>query len=181
MQKQSEVTRPTRLAHIVFRTKKLDAMIAWYESVLGAHVVFRSDKIAFLTYDDEHHRIALIHSSDLVERPRNVHAVGFYHSAFTYTSLSELMHNYVRLKSAGIEPWRSILHGPTVSQYYRDPDGNDVELQVDAFESAEAATAWMNGKAFEKNPIGEPFDPAEMIRRLEDGVPEALLMRRSDS
>lgn len=180
MQNQPESIRPVRLAHIVFRTKQLDAMIAWYEAVLCAHVVFRNDRIAFLTYDDEHHRIALIQSADLIERQAGV-TVGFYHSAFTYANLTELMHNFIRLKGRGIEPWRSILHGPTVSQYYRDPDGNDIELQVDAFESADAATDWMKGEAFSRDPIGEVFDPLVMIERIEAGEPESSLMRRADA
>lgn len=35
-------------------------------------------------------------------------------------------------------------HGPTTSLYYRDPDGNQIETQVDNFETAEEATAFMN-------------------------------------
>ncbi|WP_322061868.1 VOC family protein [Paraburkholderia sp. J63] len=175
-----DTIRPMRLAHVVFRTRQLDSMIAWYEAVLGSHVVFRNDHIAFLTYDDEHHRIALIASPQLAERPSGV-AVGFYHAAFAYASLVALMDNYTRLKRLGIEPWRSILHGPTVSQYYRDPDGNDIELQVDAFDTAQAATDWMRGEAFRRDPIGVLFDPERMIARLASGEPEDRLMRRPDA
>ena len=37
-------------------------------------------------------------------------------------------------------PVRTINHGPTVSMYYKDPDGNQVELQVDVFDKAGAAS-----------------------------------------
>lgn len=173
------MTAPVKLAHVVFRTNQLQDMINWYCDVLSAHVVFGNDRIAFLTYDDEHHRIALIATQKFEEKPEGLR-VGFYHSAFTFTGLSELFENYSRLKSKGILPWRSINHGPTVSQYYRDPDGNDVELQVDRFEDAEMATTWMKGEAFSNNPIGIEFDPDDMIRALASGTPDADLMKRPD-
>ncbi len=39
----------------------------------------------------------------------------------------------------GIEPYWCVHHGLTVSMYYADPDGNQMEFQVDAFESMEEA------------------------------------------
>jgi catechol-2,3-dioxygenase len=172
--------RPVRLAHIVFRTKQLQAMIDWYCLVLGAHVVFKNSKIAFLTYDDEHHRIALIGYDDL-EKKAPSPSVGFYHVAFTYEGLAQLLQNYVRLKELGVTPYRPIVHGPTVSMYYRDPDGNEIELQVDAFPSADEATAYMNGPAFSSDPIGILFDPEDMIKRYESGESITSLTRRADS
>ncbi len=100
--------------------------------------------------------------------------------AFSYRSLGELLGTYLRLKEGGITPWRAINHGPTVSFYYRDPDGNDVELQVDSFPNAEVTNDWMASEAFLRNPIGIEFDPAEMIRRYESGESEVALMRRPD-
>src|ERR1700732_2361753 len=51
---------PDRLAHIVFKTADKSSLMDWYGRVLNAHVVFQNDFIAFLTYDNEHHRIAFI-------------------------------------------------------------------------------------------------------------------------
>jgi catechol 2,3-dioxygenase-like lactoylglutathione lyase family enzyme len=51
---------PDRLAHIVFKTSDKNRLMDWYGRVLNAHVVFQNDFIGFLTYDDEHHRIAFI-------------------------------------------------------------------------------------------------------------------------
>ena len=127
---------PVKLAHLVYWTNQADNLARWYETVLEARTVFSSKTLMFLTYDEEHHRIALIQGANPVEevaRPR----VGFYHAAFTYRSLLELLDNGDRLEAAGILPWRVINHGFTISYYYRDPDGNDVELQVDRFEDAD--------------------------------------------
>ena len=51
---------PAKFAHVVFRTNQIDTMVDWYCTFLEAHVAYRDAGIAFLTYDDEHHRIALI-------------------------------------------------------------------------------------------------------------------------
>jgi len=170
---------PVRLAHIVFRTNQLQAMIDWYCAVLGAHVVFADARIAFLTYDEEHHRIALIATETFAPRAPSP-SVGFYHSAFTYEDLGQLLATFDRLSAEGIKPWRTINHGPTISFYYADPDGNDVELQVDRFADARDAERWMAGEAFARNPVGLEIDPEDLRRRLASGEDTADIMRRAD-
>ena len=169
-----------QLVHYVLRTNQLREMVDWYCTLLGATVAFETDEIAFITYDNEHHRIAFAAFETYVPKPQGV-AVGFYHAAFSFGSLRALLDRYTRLKDAQILPWRSINHGPTVSLYYRDPDGNDVEFQVDAFADAEATNAWMRSEEFRRNPIGIEFEPRDMMAALDRGVPEALLMVRPDS
>ena len=61
---------PARLSHAVFRTTRLHEMIEWYKTVLGAKVLFQNDFTAFLTYDEEHHRIALLAFPGLVPKPK---------------------------------------------------------------------------------------------------------------
>ena len=51
---------PAKFAHIVLRTGQFDKMAAWYQTVLAARIVFRDERLCFLSYDDEHHRLALI-------------------------------------------------------------------------------------------------------------------------
>jgi catechol 2,3-dioxygenase-like lactoylglutathione lyase family enzyme len=53
------VIRPAKFAHFVLRVRNLEESIAWYQTVLGMEVVHHAGKLAFLTYDDEHHRLAL--------------------------------------------------------------------------------------------------------------------------
>ena len=71
---------------------------------------------------------------------------------------------------------RQIHHGPTISLYYRDPDGNSVELQVDRYKTKEECSAYFTTDAFRKNPIGVAFDPAKLTAAYEAGMPEAELM-----
>ena len=173
------MSRPISLAHIVFRTNDLQRMRDWYVCVLEAEVVFENERIAFLTYDDEHHRIALVASGQFAERPKNT-SVGFYHAAFAYKDLNQLLENYDRLKAEGVIPFRTINHGMTISFYYADPDGNELEFQVDRFAKAAEAYEWMQGEAFSANPIGVEFNPEELRKRIKSGEPVETIMRRAD-
>ena len=167
---------PAIFAHFVLRTANYDAMRAWYETVLNARTVFDDGRICFLTYDDEHHRLALVKMPEL--QAPDAKAWGLAHFAYGYRTLGDLLSTYVRLKAQGIVPYRPINHGPTVSMYYHDPDGTSIELQVDAYPTKESAAAFLQTDAFLKNPIGVPFDPDDMVRRYEAGVPEEELLRR---
>ena len=52
------MARPTKFAHVLYSTRRYEEMIAWYEDVFEAKVVQRDPALAFMTYDDEHHRFA---------------------------------------------------------------------------------------------------------------------------
>ena len=166
---------PAKFAHAVLRTNKFAAMVEFYTTVLEAQVVTSNDFIAFLTYDDEHHRIAIAGVPGLVDRDRR--SVGLDHLAYTYANLGDLVFTYERLKNAGIMPVVTINHGPTTSMYYRDPDGNRVELQIDNFDSVEKLKGFFTSGAFKNNPIGVNFDADELARKYHEGVPEAELIK----
>jgi catechol-2,3-dioxygenase len=103
---------------------------------------------------------------------------GLHHVAFTFESMGELLDNYVHLKERGIRPFFCVNHGPTTSMYYRDPDGNRVELQIDNFATAEEGQAWMHSPAFDKNPVGVEYDPDELVKKFKAGVSVAELVQR---
>ena len=166
---------PAKFAHAVLATKQFKEMVDWYTTVLEAEVVHSNAMLAFMTYDDEHHRIAIAAVPGLADKPR--HSVGLDHLAYTYANLGDLVFTYERLRDAGIKPVVTINHGPTTSMYYRDPDGNRVELQIDNFESVEELKGFFRSDAFRNNPIGVNFDPEELARNFHAGVPEAELKR----
>ena len=172
----SQRISPAKLAHVVLKTANYDRMIEWYATVLQAQVVFRNAFIAFLTYDDEHHRVAIIKLPQ--DRPTDPEAAGVHHIAYTYGDLGQLLSTYRRLKASGIEPARCINHGPTISMYYRDPDGLRVELQIDVFATMDEARAYFTGPDFAENPIGILFDPEQLIRDYEAGRSFEELVRR---
>jgi len=177
------MAKPRKFAHIVYRTRRFEEMIEWYERVFEGKVCHRDPVIAFLTYDDEHHRVALINLSVLDPAGGNTAVradVGVDHVAYTYANLGDLLDTYRRLRQRGIEPYWPIRHGPTLSLYYKDPDGNRLEFQVDSFATAEEANAYMKSGAFATNPIGVQFDPEELVAQFESGVPEAKLLARPE-
>src|SRR5687767_3338803 len=139
------MAKPTKLAHVVYSTRRFDEMLDWYQKVFEATVVYQNPALAFLTYDDEHHRFAFINMSafkpdaaDIGERADT----GVNHVAYTYAKLGDLLDTYVRLKQSGIAPYWPVHHGVTLSLYYQDPDGNRMEFQVDCL-SVEQANAFM--------------------------------------
>lgn len=167
---------PQKLAHVVIRTSRFAEMLDWYRTVLHAKTSYENPVIAFLTYDDEHHRIALINTPQF--RAPDQDYTGVDHVAFAYGSLHDLLSTYERLKSKGIVPFWCINHGPTTSMYYRDPDGNELELQVDNYEDVDEATAYFYSDAFAADPIGVDFDPDALLAKLRAGVPVPELLRQ---
>jgi len=173
---EPEAVSPDAFAHFVVRTSNFEGMRRWYLTVLNARVVHDNGQICFLTYDDEHHRLALVNVPDL--HAPDAESWGLAHVAYSFRTLRQLLSIYVRLRDQGILPVRPINHGPTVSLYYKDPDGTAVEFQVDAFSTKAEAAGFFQTDAFKENPIGVLFDPEELVRAYEAGVPEDELMRR---
>lgn len=162
----TNVIKPARLAHFVLRTPRFEETVRWWKTVLGAEPRYENEFITFLTYDDEHHRLAILSNPGLTDDDRT--AAGLEHVAFTYDTLDDLLATYERLAALGIRPIAPIHHGMTLSLYYADPDGTQCELQVDAM-TVDEAEAFMASDTFAANPIGVEFDPADFVSRRAGG------------
>jgi catechol 2,3-dioxygenase-like lactoylglutathione lyase family enzyme len=143
----------------LYRTRRFEEMLAWYKTVFGAKVQYQNPALAFLTYDEEHHRFAFA-NMDLIDPggsgPDDRGAIGVDHVAYTCASLSDLFDRYAELKSEDITPYWCVHHG------------ND------------DANAFM-GRAFSINPVGVEYDPEEWLVEIRSGMPvEDLLERKSD-
>ncbi|HVH78484.1 MAG TPA: VOC family protein [Stellaceae bacterium] len=171
----SQPISPAKFAHFVLRTGQFDKMIEWYRTVLNARIVFRDERLCFLSYDDEHHRLALINTPGADVRDPG--STGTDHVAYTYNDLGDLLSTYRRLKAAGILPNWPINHGVTTSVYYRDPDNNRVELQIDNFATPKELDGYFQSQAFRENPVGVTYDPEELCRRYESGEPMSSLLQ----
>ena len=176
--------RPARFVHVVYRTRRFDEMIRWYETVFDCRVQHQNPVLAFLTYDDEHHRVALINIAALAPDAVNMTRggpIGVDHVAYTYASVEDLVENYAYLKDRDILPYWCVHHGVTMSMYYADPDGNQMELQVDSFATEMEANDFMSGPGFAANPIGVEYDPNEVLAQIRAGTPgTAFLKRQTD-
>lgn len=157
------------------KTARSKEMIAWYQTVFGARVVHEDQRVAFLTWDSESHRLALVKLPGFLRYlfPLSRLRRKFYgidHVGLGFKSLDRLLATYERLKKAGITPVWSINHGPTTSLYYEDPDGIRLEFQTENFSTAKATADYIRSNAFAENPIGVNFDPDYLLERLRSGA-----------
>ncbi|KLU92830.1 hypothetical protein MAPG_11792 [Magnaporthiopsis poae ATCC 64411] len=184
---------PVQLAHFVVRTRDMDALVEFYQKLLGAEVVQRTKYMTFLSYDDEHHRLAVLSDPTALPKPRAqpdagsgsataaappAMACGFDHVAFTVSSVGELLRRYRACKEIGIKPLSCFHHGIAVSMYYADPDDNKIELLAQAFSDMDQARALMRRPEFNRNPRGPAFDPDALLQALEAGKSETQLLEQ---
>jgi catechol-2,3-dioxygenase len=170
MSDTTDVIHP-KFHHFNLKTTRLQEMIDFYRTLVGAEVIFQDQVGAWLSNDDANHRIALLAFPNFVDDPDKETRTGMHHSAFEYESFDELNASYLRLRDAGIIPALCLDHGITFSYYYADPDGNNVELQVDCFGEWQKSTEWMRtSDEFKANPIGQFVDPAQVAADRAGGL-----------
>ena len=102
--------------------------------------------------------------------------VGVNHVGYTFANPGELLETYARLKDAGIIPYWQAHHGVTLSVYYRDPDGNRMEFQVDCCANADEAHAYMQTDAFAASPAGVDVDFDELLMQYRSGASSEQLL-----
>jgi catechol-2,3-dioxygenase len=174
---------PIKISHIVLQTNNPKAMQDWYCTVLGGEMVHDAGFISFMSYDEEHHRVAFINPGALDKRSPSENGMlagkesGLHHIAFTLANLGDLLETYTRLKAKGIVPFWCINHGVTTSMYFRDPDNNQVELLIDNFDTARDGQAFMKSQAFAKNPVGIEYNPDDFVARFKAGARAEELVR----
>jgi catechol 2,3-dioxygenase len=167
-----------KLHHVTIKSSRLDEMIAWYALVLGAQVQFKDQVAAWMTNDDANHRIAFLAVPGLGDDAQKVSHNGMHHCAFEYDSFADLMSSFDRLRKEGVEPAFCLDHGLTISLYYKDPEGNFVELQSDNFSDWSRSSEWMRSSAdFAANPIGTFFDPVRVYEKFRSGADFAELQK----
>lgn len=62
--------------------------------------------------------------------------------------------------------------------YYFDPDGNEFEMQVNNFDTADEAIEFMKTPEYATNPIGVDIDIEEWLARVKSGEDEKTLKKR---
>jgi catechol 2,3-dioxygenase-like lactoylglutathione lyase family enzyme len=158
---------------VVLHSGDPKALIDWYCEVLGGEIVFDSPFFVFMTYDEEHHRVAAMLSS--AEPGSKTPGTGLMHMAFGFDTMGDLLDHYERLKAISVVPATSVHHGPTISFYYKDIDGNVVEFFVDTMPPKEA-TEFLMGPSYAANPVGYEIDPEDLVAAREGGAGEADLL-----
>ncbi len=132
------------LGHVVFYVKDLERALAFYRDLLGFQEVGQifGGKAAALTSGRTHHELLLIQVGDAPPPPAGRRR-GLYHIGIKVgDSLDELRAAKKELEEAGIGISGMSDHTVSQSLYLQDPDGNEVELYVDADEAI-----WKNDPA----------------------------------
>src|SRR5688572_1914744 len=171
-------TKPAYISHYGIRTQRYKEMIEWYKKVFRAKIQHENEFLAFMTFDEEHHRLVIFEDAATVAKPEN--AAGVDHVGYGFASFGDLVTTYERLKAEGITPFLPLNHGFTTSLYYHDPDGNEVELSVDNFPTKTECDAFVRSEQMAeigRPPFGYPFDPDELAKQYHQGVPAATLAR----
>jgi len=145
---------------------------------LGMELVVDLGIATFISNDEANHRLVLF-NSDKFQGENTEDRVGIHHWSFQFAEVEGLVANYKRLKAEGIEPNWVVNHGPTTSFYYADPDGNQVEMQIDNFGSDAGSKAFMQGPGFTGNPMGSDIDPDKLVAAFEAGASRQDLHARS--
>jgi catechol 2,3-dioxygenase len=159
------------LHHINIKTTRKKEMVDWYRKVLGMEIVAEHPVATFLSNDQANHRIALGELPGIAPDENRLYHDGLHHSGFEYSSFDEMNAAYLRLREEGIIPLIGVDHGFTFSYYYSDPDGNLVELQVDAFGDWGKSRKWAAEDMLKQQfLIGTVVDPAKVAEAYEQGM-----------
>ncbi|HWC28698.1 MAG TPA: VOC family protein [Dehalococcoidia bacterium] len=131
----------TGLGHVGLYVKDVPKMVEFYSGFLGMEVTDRADddRIVFLSArpQEEHHELALARSAELKTEAQQV--------SFTVATLDDLKGFYRQIKERGYPVDRVVNHGIAFGCYFRDPEGNRIEVY------------WPTGKDYPQ-PHGDPID-----------------------
>lgn len=161
--------------HIVYaRPETYDDMIRFYEVFLGGRAVPVEGELLPDQIADEGQDLVLIAKRPDLPKAQQ-RSTGFLHIAWCYNSLAELMYVYRNAVQNGYESVE-LLNSPVLLQFYfRDPEGNFVEIAIDGHDTADQTQTYMRASNSIRMPNGIDhwkYDPEKVVKMLEAGVPD---------
>jgi catechol 2,3-dioxygenase-like lactoylglutathione lyase family enzyme len=119
------------LSHFGMFVTDINRMVDFYTRFLGFAVSDRgpnpNGEIVFMTRDPrEHHQLVMASG-----RPKDLQFNVINQISLRVDSLGTLRELYLGLKDEPVEILGPISHGNALSVYFRDPEGNRVELLID--------------------------------------------------
>jgi catechol 2,3-dioxygenase-like lactoylglutathione lyase family enzyme len=124
--------RKLTFSHVGVFVTDLPKMVDFYTRVIGLVISDRAvrkdgGEIAFMTLDPrEHHQVVFASG-----RPADLDYNMIQQLSFRAESLTALRETYAALKREPIVELGPISHGNAISAYFRDPEGNRLEVFID--------------------------------------------------
>jgi catechol 2,3-dioxygenase len=145
---------PQEIGHVVLNVTDVERSTKFYRDVVGFQVArYRPDGSgAFLTCGVIHHNLALFRAP-AGARPAEKGQIGLNHFAFKVESYTALQEAHKRLIAANATIDHIVDHGMTRSVYFLDPDGIEMELFCNTFDTEEEGLAFMKATPGQAKPI----------------------------
>ena len=117
-----------RVGHVVIKMRDLEAAKRFYRDILGMQITDEREGFGvFFRFQDYHHDIAVFKVAEDAESPQK-NQVGLAHIALIADSFDTVKAMYQRLKAHDVPIVRTVDHGITKSVYFKDPEGNELEI-----------------------------------------------------
>ena len=188
---------PDDFHHIAFKTTNYEAMVSFYKKLFGCEPLYQSNMITFLAFDDEHHRIAIANTSGVLKNlnfiqknimkfkiflNRKLPSIeGLDHISYRINPIENWFDFYFGAKERGLEPLWTINHGWISGIYYRDPDGNLVEIFYEHWRNDQEFTEEVAKKGFPEEPVGTNMDIEVLYQMFKDGVSYEELVKKGNT
>ena len=120
------------LGHVVLKVRDQQRAEVFYNGLLGIPIAARYAPLSMTFFTlGNHHDFAVLAIGDDAEDPP-AKSAGLFHVAFKIgDSVDELREAKLKLEAAGLKV-EAYDHIVTKSIYFNDPDGNTIELYIDA-------------------------------------------------
>jgi catechol-2,3-dioxygenase len=149
----------TRIGHVNLRVRDHDRSKTFYTEALGFDVS-EEDPVhggVFMTLGDSFHTLDVNDGRGRMDRESR--PPGFVHVAFLVDSMKALREAYIKLLDHGIQIDHATHHVNQRSIYFKDPDGNGLEIY---YEVPDALRLFRGGRGDNDTPLpvsrpGEPL------------------------
>jgi catechol 2,3-dioxygenase-like lactoylglutathione lyase family enzyme len=191
---------PLQMGELVLKTARFEEMRAWYGHLLGRGPFFERTpdpdapprpagmperavdvRLAFFAVHEgehPHHQVLGLFGIDSLAGAAPA-GPGLHHFQFGAGSIAALVAQYEHMGSIGAVPHRAANHGQATSFYFRDPDGNVIELTCSNFATLDEELAFMASPRFAADPSGLELDAQRFAAAFHAGDVDLLSLENA--
>ncbi len=152
----------TTIGHVHLKVSDLERALTFYRDVLGFELQQRFGRqAAFLSVGGYHHHIGLNTWESADGSPPAPGTTGLYHLAILLPTRRDLAATLQRILQKGVEIDGAADHGVSEAIYFRDPDGNGIEIYWDR-----PPALWPRDARGELSMFTRPLDVTSLMAEL---------------